>query len=437
MRRVAQSARDETRERCAAQRGFTLVEMLVVITIIALIMGIVGPRVLNYLDRVEGQGRQDPDRKLRQRARSVLSRHRPLSERLGRPDRAGAPPRQHRGLERALSEGRHGPPRSVGPPLCLSRARPERRLRHHFLRLGWNRRWHWRRARHHELAALTAAEPSRASPARDRLRARHHRRCSPPSCCRRFRAARRARGSKSYAVETAALLKADRNAAIRNRVQVATEIDAPLRVDPLRRDRPRHPPAGRRALRGDAGGALQPSPGRADHPTSSRPACRAAATIALTRLGIGYRGARQLADRRCRGCSASTSSSKRAGSAGFTLIEVLVALAVVAVSLSAIGSLIAVTVRGARSIGGHLALVETARGDHDRTAGPRRSRARQFLRRSRRPSLARRRAAVQRRLRRPGTDRSGFRRPSWCGCSRPSGPILQLNTVRLRRKRAQ
>ena len=32
-----------------AQRGFTLVELLVVITIIALIMGIVGPRVLNYL----------------------------------------------------------------------------------------------------------------------------------------------------------------------------------------------------------------------------------------------------------------------------------------------------------------------------------------------------------------------------------------------------
>jgi len=32
-----------------AQRGFTLVEMLVVITIIGLIMALVGPRVLNYL----------------------------------------------------------------------------------------------------------------------------------------------------------------------------------------------------------------------------------------------------------------------------------------------------------------------------------------------------------------------------------------------------
>lgn len=32
-----------------SQRGFTLVEMLVVITIIGLIMGLIGPRVLNYL----------------------------------------------------------------------------------------------------------------------------------------------------------------------------------------------------------------------------------------------------------------------------------------------------------------------------------------------------------------------------------------------------
>ena len=37
------------RSRTHRQRGFTLVEMLVVITIIALIMSLVGPRVLNYL----------------------------------------------------------------------------------------------------------------------------------------------------------------------------------------------------------------------------------------------------------------------------------------------------------------------------------------------------------------------------------------------------
>src|SRR5882762_7695410 len=37
------------RSRAQSQRGFTLVEMLVVITIIGLIMSLVGPRVLNYL----------------------------------------------------------------------------------------------------------------------------------------------------------------------------------------------------------------------------------------------------------------------------------------------------------------------------------------------------------------------------------------------------
>jgi general secretion pathway protein G len=35
--------------RSSGQEGFTLVEMLVVITIIGLIMGLIGPRVLNYL----------------------------------------------------------------------------------------------------------------------------------------------------------------------------------------------------------------------------------------------------------------------------------------------------------------------------------------------------------------------------------------------------
>ena len=39
-----------------AERGFTLVEVLVVITIIALVMGMVGPRVLNYLTESKVKG---------------------------------------------------------------------------------------------------------------------------------------------------------------------------------------------------------------------------------------------------------------------------------------------------------------------------------------------------------------------------------------------
>ena len=42
-------ARRALDRRYASQQGFTLVEMLVVITIIGLIMGLIGPRVLNYL----------------------------------------------------------------------------------------------------------------------------------------------------------------------------------------------------------------------------------------------------------------------------------------------------------------------------------------------------------------------------------------------------
>ena len=127
----------------------------------------------------------------------------------------------------------------------------------------------------------------------------------------------------------------------------------------------------------------------------------------------------------------STKSSRRPGTEGFTLIEVLVALSVVAISLSAIGSLVAVTVRGARSIGGHLALTETARAI---MAGlPERN------------DLA------------PGNfsgETSGHRwrvdvlpfsadfideKSGWIPqtvvvrVQSPSGPILQLNTVRLRR----
>ncbi|WP_426408235.1 type IV pilus modification PilV family protein [Bradyrhizobium ganzhouense] len=46
--------------------------------------------------------------------------------------------------------------------------------------------------------------------------------------------------------------------------------------------------------------------------------------------------------------------------AGFTLIEALVALAIIAIVLGTIGSVIAVTTKGTRSIDQHLALASTA-----------------------------------------------------------------------------
>jgi general secretion pathway protein I len=59
--------------------------------------------------------------------------------------------------------------------------------------------------------------------------------------------------------------------------------------------------------------------------------------------------------------SPSTKLQSRDTSAGFTLIEVLVALAVLAVSLTAIGSLVATNIRATRALDQRLALSTTAR----------------------------------------------------------------------------
>jgi general secretion pathway protein I len=57
----------------------------------------------------------------------------------------------------------------------------------------------------------------------------------------------------------------------------------------------------------------------------------------------------------------STDLRCRHNEAGFTLLEVLVALGIAAVSLAAIGSLVAVNIRGTKAIEQRAALLETTR----------------------------------------------------------------------------
>ncbi len=56
-----------------------------------------------------------------------------------------------------------------------------------------------------------------------------------------------------------------------------------------------------------------------------------------------------------------TPSKPARGSAGFTLIEVVVTLAVIAAILLSVGSLVSVAVRGTHALDDHLVLVQTAR----------------------------------------------------------------------------
>jgi general secretion pathway protein I len=128
--------------------------------------------------------------------------------------------------------------------------------------------------------------------------------------------------------------------------------------------------------------------------------------------------------------------SGRKSTHGFTLIEVLVALAVVSVSLAAIGSLIAVTTRGVRSIGLHLTLVETARAIVTGLPG--------------RDQLAPGNFSGEAAGHRWRVDVLPFyanfvdpQATTWTPetvvvrVQSPSGPILQVNTVKLRRRSAE
>ena len=125
------------------------------------------------------------------------------------------------------------------------------------------------------------------------------------------------------------------------------------------------------------------------------------------------------------------------GRAGFTLIEVVVALALIAVALTAIGSLIATTIRGTRSLDQHLSLAETARAVE--AALPNRDQlvaggttGEMAAHRWRIDVLPFRASFVDPRLPSPWVPQTVV-----ITVRAPDGPVLQINTVRLQRRAEQ
>ena len=119
-RSVLSSAR--RRRSRKSQAGFTLVEILVVITIIGLIMALVGPRVLGYLGESKAKAAKIQIESFSSALDLYyldLGRYPTSAEGLAALTRS----HQRAGLERALSARRRGSQRSMGPRLHLSISR--------------------------------------------------------------------------------------------------------------------------------------------------------------------------------------------------------------------------------------------------------------------------------------------------------------------------
>ena len=120
-----------------AEAGFTLVEMLVVIAIIGLIMGLVGPRVLNYLGNSKVKAAK---LQIESFSSSLdlfyldVGRYPTVGEGLSALARKT---RQYNDLERTLSQDRRRADRSVGTRLSLPLAWRARSLRDRVVGIGW------------------------------------------------------------------------------------------------------------------------------------------------------------------------------------------------------------------------------------------------------------------------------------------------------------
>ena len=269
-------------------------------------MGLVGPRVLNYLGESKAKAAKIQIESFSQRARSVLSRHRPLSDHARKAwPRWSARPATSPSWNGPYLKGGGVPDDPWGKPYVYRSPGRARRLRHHVLRLGRTGRRHRHGRRHHQLArAERSASERRLHAASRSCACSRSSRCSPPSCCRRCRAAPRARGWKPMRCETAALLKADRNAAIRSR---AAGRDRDRRAG-AHRCAPARPAAssaaGRRALRCDCSprAAISARPAPTIDFFASGMSC--GGVIALTPARHRLRNPRQLAHRRRRDCPA-------------------------------------------------------------------------------------------------------------------------------------
>ena len=284
MRKVGRSVRQGAG--AGRRRGFTLVEMLVVITIIALIMALVGPRVLNYL----GESKAKAAKIQIESFSSALDLYYldPAAIRTARrPDRAGA--RQQRArLERALSEGRRGAARSLGPSLCLSLAGRARALRNHFLGSDGRKAAVERQPTSPAARAETAAASDGFHADRNGLRARASSRMLAAIVLPAL-----PRGTSRARLES--LCGRDRRAA-EGRPQrrdppphrrSRPQIDAPCAIDALRR-RPAASSACRTmcaSMRCWRRAAPTAVPGRPSTSFASGMSC--GGTIALTRLGHG------------------------------------------------------------------------------------------------------------------------------------------------------